>query len=35
MEGSPNFGSHLNTDYVLRIAKAGGNVKIVWISARR
>jgi purine-binding chemotaxis protein CheW len=29
IEDTPNFGSHLNTDYILGIAKTGGGVKIL------
>jgi purine-binding chemotaxis protein CheW len=29
IEDTPNFGSHLNTDYILGMAKTGGRVKIL------
>ena len=29
IEDAPNFGSHLNTDYILGMAKTGGRVKIL------
>ncbi len=29
IEDTPNFGSHLNTDYILGMAKTGGKVKIL------
>jgi purine-binding chemotaxis protein CheW len=29
IEDSPNFGSRLNTDYILGMAKTGGRVKIL------
>ncbi len=29
IEDTPNFGSHLNTDYILGMAKVGGGVKIL------
>lgn len=29
IEDTPNFGSHLNTDYILGMAKTGGQVKIL------
>lgn len=29
IEDTPNFGSHLNTDYILGMAKIGGGVKIL------
>ena len=29
IEDAPNFGSRLNTNYILGMAKAGGNVKIL------
>jgi purine-binding chemotaxis protein CheW len=29
IEDTPNFGNHLNTDYILGMAKTGGKVKIL------
>jgi purine-binding chemotaxis protein CheW len=29
IEDTPNFGSHLNTNYILGMAKTGGRVKIL------